>query len=171
MLGREYANQDCAIAGALDLLGERWTLLIVRDAFFGVRRFDDFVVHLDIPRAVLSDRLKTLLRHEVLVKAPDLQRPGRFEYRLTEAGEELWPLLYALISWGSRYARRSTRRYTHVGCDAELDQSGRCPGCGELPPAADVMISLRAAQQPGRTDPVSRAMREPHRLLTPLPVE
>jgi DNA-binding HxlR family transcriptional regulator len=71
MLGKNYPGQDCALAAALEVLGERWTLLIIRDAFFGVRRFEDFVEHLDIPRAVLSDRLRKLVAHGVLARDRD----------------------------------------------------------------------------------------------------
>ena len=161
MLGDEYPGQDCALAGALEVLGERWTLLIVRDAFFGVRRFDDFVQHLEIPRAVLSTRLRKLVEHGVLAKAGSC-------YLLTEAGEELWPALYALISWGSKHRRPSTRRYSHFLCGTELNEFGECPGCAVRPAARDVVIAPRRTKRPHSDDPVSVAMRRPHRLVEPL---
>jgi len=168
MLGDSYPGQDCALAAALEVLGERWTLLVVRDAFFGVRRFEDFARHLDIPRAVLSGRLRKLVASGVLAKVPEPGAPGRFGYRLTAAGEDLWPALYALIIWGSRHRRPSSRRYRHVPCAAELDAGGACPACGTHPPARDVEIAPRRAQRVERIDPVSVALRRPHRLLVPL---
>jgi len=168
MLGDSYPGQDCALAAALDVLGERWTLLVVRDAFFGVRRFEDFARHLDIPRAVLSSRLRKLVASGVLAKVPEPDAPGRVGYRLTPAGEDLWPALYALISWGSRHRHPSSRRYRHAPCGTDLDRAGACPSCGTRPPARDVEMALRRAKRVQGTDPVSVALRRPHRLLEPL---
>src|ERR1700690_1478964 len=78
MLGKDYQRQDCSLARALEVVGERWTLLIVRDAFYGVRRFNDFQAHLDIPKAVLSDRLNGLVEDGILERRPDPPRvPAR----------------------------------------------------------------------------------------------
>src|SRR2546423_15667325 len=77
MLGKDYEGQDCSLARALEVVGERWTLLIVRDAFYGVRRFSDFAAHLDIPRAVLSDRLAGLVEDGLMQRRPDPERAGR----------------------------------------------------------------------------------------------
>ena len=76
MLGREYERQDCSLARSLEVIGERWTLLIVRDAFYGVRRFTEFHEHLDIPKAVLSDRLKGLIEEGVLERRADPRTPA-----------------------------------------------------------------------------------------------
>ena len=165
MLGDDYPGQDCALAGALEVLGERWTLLIVRDAFFGVRRFDDFAQHLEVPRAVLSARLRRLVDNGVLAKAGGR---GRTEYLLTPAGEELWPAVYALITWGSRHRHPASRSYSHVACGTELNAFGECESCATRPPARDVVIAPRRPKGRQRTDPVSVAMRQPHRLLEPL---
>src|SRR5215813_11335529 len=89
MLGRTYDNQLCSIARALEVLGERWTLLIVRDAFLGLRRFDDFQQSLGVARNVLTDRLSRLVETGVLERVPYQQRPPRHEYRLTAMGREL----------------------------------------------------------------------------------
>src|SRR5580700_10042820 len=86
MLGKDYKRQDCSIARALEVVGERWTLLIVRDAFYGVRRFNDFLTHLDIPRAMLSDRLSGLVDDGVLERRPDPGHAGRNLYELTPGG-------------------------------------------------------------------------------------
>lgn len=168
MLGKTYDGQDCALARALEVLGERWTLLVVRDAFFGVRRFDDFAAHLDIPRAVLSDRLRGLVDDDVLAKLVEEDHPGRCRYELTPAGTELWPAVHALITWGSRHRTMSTRLYSHADCGTELDGGGACPTCRVIPGAADVVVSPRSTSGARRTDPVTVAMGQPHRLLRPL---
>lgn len=168
MLGKDYDGQDCAIARALEVLGERWTLLIVRDAFFGVRRFSDFLVHLDIPRAVLSDRLKGLVANGVLARRPDPDRPGRDVYELTEAGRALWPVVYALRAWGHHHrgGTVSRRVFTHVGCGAQLDEAGACR-CSPRPAPEEIEMSLQGGAS-GRSDPVSVALNRPHRLLAPI---
>jgi DNA-binding HxlR family transcriptional regulator len=171
MLGKDYAGQECALASALEVLGERWTLLIVRDAFFGVRRYSDWVSRLDIPRAVLSDRLRGLVANGILVQRDDPARAGRRVYELTPAGEELWPALHALIAWGARHRRPSTNRYRHAACGTELGPAAVCPECGVVPPAADVLVVPGAGGAPRRTDPVSAAMRAPRRLLEPVEVD
>jgi DNA-binding HxlR family transcriptional regulator len=168
MLGKDYAGQECALASALEVLGERWTLLIVRDAFFGVRRYSDFVARLDIPRAVLSDRLRGLVANGILVQRDDPARAGRRIYELTPSGEELWPALHALIAWGARHRRPSTNRYRHAACGTELGPGAVCPACGGVPRAADVLVVPGADGSPRRTDPVSAAMRAPRRLLEPI---
>ena len=172
MLGKDYAGQECALASTLEVLGERWTLLIVRDAFFGVRRYSDWVARLDIPRAVLSERLRGLVANGVLARRDDPGHAGRTVYELTPAGEELWPALHALITWGDRHRRPSTNAYRHAVCGTDLGPGATCPACGVVPPAADVLVVPRAAGSGrGRTDPVSAAMGRPRRLLEPLGVD
>ena len=168
MLGKDYERQECALAAALEVLGERWTLLIVRDAFFGVRRYSDFVARLDIPRAVLSDRLRTLVDEGVLARLPDPGRAGRHLYELTPAGKELWPALHALIIWGSRHRRRSANVYRHAACGTELVAGALCPKCGLVPRTDDVATTPRRGSTAGRSDPVSAIIRRPRRLLEPV---
>jgi DNA-binding HxlR family transcriptional regulator len=170
VLGKDYDGQECALAATLEVLGERWTLLIVRDAFFGVRRYSEWLARLDIPRAVLSDRLRGLVANGILEKRDDPDRPGRGLYQLTAAGRELWPALHSLIAWGARHRRPSTNIYRHAACGTELAPGARCPACAVIPEAADVLVVPRIAPGPGRTDPVSAAMRAPRRLLEPLEV-
>jgi DNA-binding HxlR family transcriptional regulator len=114
MLGKDYEGQDCALARALEVVGERWTLLIVRDAFYGVRRFNDFQAHLDIPKAVLSDRLAGLVYEEILERRPDPEHAGRHLYELTAAGRDLWPVLAALLGWGGRHRQTNSRVFRHA---------------------------------------------------------
>src|SRR3954454_17910428 len=170
MLGKDYAGQECALASALEVLGERWTLLIIRDAFFGVRRYGEWIARLDIPRAVLSERLRGLVAHGVMEKRDDPVRPGRTVYELTEAGRDLWPALYALISWGSEHRRRATNVYRHATCKTELGPAARCPACAVVPPADEILVIPRSDDANGRSDPVSIAMRRPRHLLEPLQV-
>jgi DNA-binding HxlR family transcriptional regulator len=103
MLKRDYRGQNCSIARALEIVGERWTLLIVRDAFLGRRRFDEFQQSLGIARNVLTDRLNRLVEEGVLERVRYQQRPDRFEYRLTTKGRDLHLALSGLRQWGDRY--------------------------------------------------------------------
>ena len=167
MLGKDYDSQDCALARALEVVGERWTLLILRDALYGVRRFNDFQSHLDIPKAVLSSRLAALVADGVLERLPDPQHHGRRLYELTQAGKELWPVVHALIVWGDEHRERSSRGFEHAACGTPLDDAGCCPRCGLVPgPDEVLMVPLR---QSSRSDPVAEALRQPHRMLDPLP--
>jgi DNA-binding HxlR family transcriptional regulator len=103
MLKREYEGQICSIARALEVVGERWTLLIVRDAFLGVRRFDEFQESLGIARNVLTDRLNRLVDEGILQRVRYSERPERFEYRLTPKGRDLQIALAGLRQWGDKY--------------------------------------------------------------------
>src|SRR5712691_7924310 len=103
MLKRDYEGQDCSIARALEVVGERWTLLIVRDAFLGLRRFDQFQESLGIARNVLTDRLNRLVEEGILERVRYSERPERFEYRLTRKGRELNIALTGLRQWGDKY--------------------------------------------------------------------
>src|SRR5215472_18693260 len=129
VLGKDYAAQDCALARALEVIGERWTLLIVRDAFYGVRRFSDFQAHLDIPKAVLSDRLSGLVEDGILDRRPDPRHAGRHLYELTAAGRDLWPALHALLTWGDRYRSPNSRVFRHAACGTALDARAYCAAC------------------------------------------
>jgi DNA-binding HxlR family transcriptional regulator len=170
VLGKDYEGQDCALARALEVVGERWTLLIVRDAFYGVRRFGEFAAHLDIPRAVLSNRLRSLVDAGVLIARPDPERPDRPLYELTPAGVDLWPAVHALLKWGERHRSdgRSSRTFVHAACGTELDQGAACPRCGLVPPPTNVVAVLRPGRTVRRDDAVTLALCMPHRLLEPL---
>lgn len=170
MLGKEYNRQDCAIARALEVIGERWTLLIIRDAMFGVRRFTDFQAHLDVPKAVLSDRLSGLVEDGILERKPDPDRHGRHLYELTAAGRELWPVLHALMVWGRQHRRTSSRVYKHAGCGTTLNNDAACPTCKMTPPVAEIVTEPRRGRGGFRDDPVAVALRGPHRLLEPVEI-
>src|SRR3954465_14352946 len=104
MLNRTYEKQVCSIARALEFVGERWTILIVRDAFLGVRRFDDFQRSLGIARNVLADRLDRLVEAGIFERRLYQDRPPRYEYRLTEPGLDLHPVIFSLMKWGDKHA-------------------------------------------------------------------
>ena len=168
-LPRDYDGQACALARALEVVGERWTLLILRDLFFGVRRFSDLQVHLDVPRAVLSARLARLVGTGIIERRP--YRAGRDEFLLTDAGLELWPIVHRLMQWGERHlvGDGPVRLFSHAACGTVLTHEGACPACDVEPSPADI----ETRPGPGlpsvvRRDPVSRALRRPHRLLEPV---
>ncbi|MEU9859452.1 helix-turn-helix domain-containing protein [Streptomyces sp. NPDC047971] len=170
-LPRDYSGQTCALARSMEVVGERWTLLIVRDAFFGVRRFGEFAAHLRLPRAVLSDRLTTLTGAGVLQRLPDAGR--REVYGLTSKGVALWPAVRALTSWGDEFYAPGggpRRVFRHVDDDAPLTGDGRCTGCGVPVEARDILVAPGPGLPPPAEDddPVTVALARPHRLLRPL---
>ncbi|MBP2050248.1 DNA-binding HxlR family transcriptional regulator [Streptomyces griseochromogenes] len=168
-LGKDYATQECSIARALEVVGERWTLLVVRDALYGVRRYNDFLVHLGIPRAVLSARLKTLTEVGILEKRRYQQAPPRDEYVVTERGIALWPALRALALWGrENFQETQLRSFRHADCGTELGSLGECPACGTIVPVPDVVLVPGPGLDPDPADPVSRALLKPKRMLEPL---
>lgn len=170
-LGKDYAAQECSIARALEIVGERWTLLIVRDALYGVRRYNDFLVHLGIPRAVLSSRLKALTEEGILEKRRYQESPPRDEYVVTASGIGLWPVLRSLGRWGREHHDEARLRYfRHADCGTELGPYGECPACGTIVPVPDVIMEPGPGLDPNPADPVSRALLEPRRLLEPLDV-
>ena len=165
-LGTGYPAQDCGIARSLELVGERWTLLILRDCFLGVRRFSDFATHLDVSRAVLSARLDALVADGLLVRVGD----GHATYELTDDALDLWPVLLGLAQWGDHRTSPGAPRRTfhHVGC-GQIGRDGRCARCDAAPRPRDVETRPGPGADPTlRDDPVSRALRVPHRLLEPL---
>jgi DNA-binding HxlR family transcriptional regulator len=103
MLGRDYEGQNCSVARALEIVGERWTLLIVRDVLLGRRRFEEFQQSLGISRNVLTERLGRLVEEGILERVPYQERPTRYEYRLTTKGRDLHLALTALRQWGDTY--------------------------------------------------------------------
>lgn len=163
-----YEEQDCTLARALELIGERWTLLIVRDAFYGVRRFNHFRDHLDIPRAVLVERLATLVDNGILARRPDPEHAARYLYELTPLGRDLWPSLHALLHWGARIAGPNPMRFLHVVCGNEIDSQGNCQACHMTPAPTAIATEPRNRKPVGRTDSVAIALRQRHTLLEPL---
>ncbi|MFF3862683.1 winged helix-turn-helix transcriptional regulator [Streptomyces sp. NPDC002209] len=172
-LPRDYRGQSCSLSRAMEVVGERWTLLIVRDAFFGVRRFGDFAGHLGIPRAVLTDRLAGLTAAGVLARVPG---DGRREvYALTDKGVRLWPAVRALSLWGEEHrpAPGGPRRvFLHAADEAPVAVDGHCTGCHAPVEVADLIVAPGPGLPPPSADddPVTAALHRPHRLLQPLPL-
>ncbi|HEX3693255.1 MAG TPA: helix-turn-helix domain-containing protein [Solirubrobacteraceae bacterium] len=147
MLRSDYSEQNCSIARTLELVGERWTILVLRDAFLGVRRFGEFQRKLGIARNVLSARLERLVGEGILEKVPYSERPPRHEYRLTTKGLDLWPIVIELLRWGDRYAAPNGPPIVirHKECGGELGERRICARCGSELTARDV----RAEAGPG----------------------
>ena len=152
------------------MVGERWTLLILRDCFLGVRRFSDFEAHLDISKAVLSQRLAALVEAGLLTRTED---GGHRQYAVTERARGLWPAIFALAQWGepecaAPRAAAPALRARRLRCPVARD--GPCPACGRPRPGGPGDPPGPGADPTVRDDPVSRALRTRHRLLEPLPV-
>jgi DNA-binding HxlR family transcriptional regulator len=136
MLGRTYEDQVCSVARTLEIVGERWTLLIVRDALLGMRRFDEFHKSLGIARNVLSDRLGKLVERGILERVEYSERPARSEYHLTGAGRELGPIVVSLMHWGDRHAAGPDgppRLTVHKGCGGPVAVRAVCAEHGVVP--------------------------------------
>src|SRR5438270_7961030 len=148
----EIDQLDCAVAHALSVVGDRWTLLILRDAFVRVRRFEDCQERTGAPRPLLADRLKILVDEGVLKKRLYSERPDRFEYRLTEKGLDLWPVLVSLLRWGDKWMtgrKGPPVELHHRACGHAIHPELACPECGDWLMATDMKATLR--RSPTRT--------------------
>ena len=136
-------REHCSLARTLAVIGDRWTLMILRDAFMRVRRFEDFEKSLKIARRVLSERLALLVKEGVLCKVPYQEGPTRYEYRLTEKGLALYPALISLVHWGDRYYAGKAGPpivHTHKPCGHDFRSVLTCSECGEVLDARAVAI-------------------------------
>ena len=140
MLGRDYAGQNCSIARSLEIVGERWTLLILRDALLGVTRFERFQERLGLAPNILAKRLRTLTDGGVLERRPYQERPERFEYVLTDSGKDLLPAVLALMSWGDAHLSPSGAPAVvrHAECGGGVGIGAVCGRCGETVGADDI---------------------------------
>lgn len=164
-LGTSYEMEDCAIAQTLDVVGERWTLLIVSYLFFGLRRYSDVRKRLGISPAVLTQRLNRLVEEEIVARVPG---PGAHEeYALTPKGEGLWPVVSGLVQWGNdHYLDPKYRQdFTHFQCGTALDDKGFCPKCHVVPSARNVVRQPK----PVDLEPAPTGAHSAQRLLEPLP--
>jgi DNA-binding HxlR family transcriptional regulator len=143
----DYSNQTCSIAATLEVIGDPWTLLVIRDAFNGVSRFEQWQEHLGVARNVLAARLKTLVRHGVLEPRAYSERPLRHEYVLTRKGKDLRNVLLTLHGWGSKHlygdGGGAGVSFTHKSCGHELDPALACGCCGQLVKSKDLEMSVR----------------------------
>jgi DNA-binding HxlR family transcriptional regulator len=140
VLRHDYPGQICSIAKALEVVGERWTLLIVRDVMNGNRRFGELQKSLGVARNVLSARLQRLVEEDILERRPYQSSPERYEYFLTEKGLDLWPALVALLAWGDRHSPEPNgppMLIVHKECGGEVNDRGICESCGEVLHARD----------------------------------
>jgi DNA-binding HxlR family transcriptional regulator len=134
VLKREYETQTCSIARSLEVVGERWSLLILRSVLLGARRFDELLDVLGIPRSVLTERLRRLVDEGVLERRPYQEHPPRHEYRATAKGRDLWPVLAHLMRWGDAHypdARGVPMVVEHRDCGGRPDAHLLCDRCGE----------------------------------------
>ncbi|WP_330230861.1 winged helix-turn-helix transcriptional regulator [Nocardia sp. NBC_00508] len=146
-----FTDMNCSLAQCLEVVGEWWTLLIVRDALFGVTRFDDFRARLGIARNVLTQRLEHLVDHGVLSREPYQDNPVRYDYRLTPKGRSLWLVVTAMRQWGDEWAAPDGPpvQSLHTGCGHVATIEPVCSACGERVGARD----LRPVLGPGAKDP------------------
>jgi DNA-binding HxlR family transcriptional regulator len=128
-----FEDLNCSVAQCLEVVGEWWSLLILRDAFLGVRRFEDFRVRLGISRNILDQRLSHLVDRGVLARVPYQEHPPRSEYRLTEKGRDLWLVVTALRQWGDRWAAPAGPpvEIRHRACGHLATVVPTCSHCGE----------------------------------------
>ena len=134
----DWTRDNCAVGNTMSVIGERWTLLVLREAFLGVRRFEQIQQHTGIARNILSDRLNTLVLHGILRRELYQERPERYEYRLTEKGLDLYPVLIATMDWGAKHLGGEAITLTHKSCGTTAMPHLACPECGERVTARDV---------------------------------
>jgi DNA-binding HxlR family transcriptional regulator len=141
VLHRDYDTQVCSVARALEVVGERWTLLLVRSVMLGVRRFDDLQAHTGVTRSVLTARLRRLVDEGVLERRPYQDRPPRYEYVLTTKGLGLWTVVEHLRQWGDEHYAEPEGVpviVEHRGCGGHPDGHLLCDRCGQALEARDV---------------------------------
>jgi len=152
MQRKSFGNMPCPIARSLERVGEWWSILILRDALHGFTRFDQFQERLGISRNILNQRLTHLVEAGILVKVPYSDRPPRHDYRLTDKGRDLWPVLTAMRQWGDVHAAPNgpPLEVIHKACGQVSDAVLTCSVCGEPIGARDV----RAVPGPGAVEPL-----------------
>ena len=130
---KSFSEMDCSVAQCLEVIGEWWSMLIVRDAFLGVTRFEEFQRRLGISRNILRTRLSALVEAGVLVRVPYSQHPPRDDYRLSAKGRDLWPVLTTMRQWGDRYAAPDGPpvNLVHRGCSTKTNALLVCEVCGD----------------------------------------
>jgi DNA-binding HxlR family transcriptional regulator len=149
MLKRDYQGQNCSIARALEVVGERWTLLIVRDVFLGLRRFEQFQESLGIARNVLTDRLNRLVEEGILERVRYSERPERYEYRLTQKGRELNVALVGLRQWGDKYLSEKLPRVLRRKADKKPVVAALVPKGTDVLRADEVELVPGPGLKPG----------------------
>jgi len=151
----EIDHQPCPMARALAGIGDTWSLLVLREVFYGRRRFSDFVAFTGAQKTVVSDRLKRLVANGIFDRVEYQQHPSRHEYRLTEKGEALFPVLLALAKWGDDWAGTPAGppvAFTHADCGHALGQTMVCGSCGGLIDSRQVIPSAGPGYPNDRPD-------------------
>jgi DNA-binding HxlR family transcriptional regulator len=151
-----FREMNCSVAQCLEVVGEWWSMLIVRDLFLGITRFEDFHQRLGISRNILNQRLEHLIEAGVVDREPYCEHPVRYDYRLTEKGKDLWPVLTAIRQWGDRWEAPggAPLELVHKDCGHVAQVVGVCSACGEPVSRSD----MRAVNGPGhRADAGRRA--------------
>ena len=159
MRWKDLARENCSLARTLSVVGDRWTLMVLRDCFLGVRRFEDFERSLKIARRVLSERLALLVSENILARVAYQDAPVRYEYRLTEKGLELYPAILSLVHWGDRhYPGRDGPPviHTHLRCGHDFRSVLSCSECGERVNARDVHARIVTPASPTRSQRAAR---------------
>ena len=160
MLNRTYDTQNCSVARSLEVVGERWSLLIVRDLMLGYRRFDELQERLGVARNVLTSRLDMLTEEGVVERRPYQERPPRYEYHLTDKGRDLWPVIMALVTWGDThmYAGAPPVMVEHRDCGGRVNDRRICERCGAELTYRDARVRKGpgAIDQPGVVVPAER---------------
>jgi DNA-binding HxlR family transcriptional regulator len=151
---KSFSEMNCSVAQCLEVVGEWWSMLIVRDAFLGVTRFDGFQERLGISRNILNQRLGKLVDAGVFVRVPYSEHPPRFDYRLTDKGRDLWPVLTAMRQWGDRYAAPDgpPLQLIHRACGHLTEALYTCSECGIGLGPRDVKAVDGPGAQPARAD-------------------
>jgi DNA-binding HxlR family transcriptional regulator len=146
----DYSKESCSVAATLQVVGDPWTLLILRDAFFGVRRFDEWQARLGVARNVLAARLKTLVEQGVLETRLYSEHPPRKDYVLTRKGRDLMPVIVALKVWGDQhvYGGATPLELTHA-CGAAFEAKVVCGACGAVVEGRDLTAHRHAAPSVG----------------------
>ncbi len=159
MQRKSFAGMNCSIAQCLEAVGEWWTLLIVRDAFFGYSRFDQFEGRLGIARNVLTQRLEHLVEQGVLERVPYQEHPVRYDYLLTEKGRDLWHVVTAMRQWGDRWAAPDGApiEIVHDACGELTHVTPTCSACGETLSVRDVTAVRGAGSTTGEPGSSPRA--------------
>lgn len=148
MRWRDIGDLTCSIARSLSVVGDRWTLLVLREAFLRTRRFEDFRSHLGMPRHRLADRLRKLVEHGILERVRYAEHPPRYEYRLTEKGTDLYPVIAALVRWGDRWMAGDAGvpiELVHHPCGHAITPRLTCPDCHQPIEARDMRARLGPA--------------------------
>lgn len=130
----QFDEHACGVARTMDIVGEHWAFMIIRNVFLGVRRFEGLRANLAISRKVLTERLELLVKRGILERRPYQDRPPRFEYRLTPMGVDLFPVLMALARWGNRWLadeRGAPIDFVHRKCGQVTQARVVCSHCGE----------------------------------------